>query len=148
MRSMGNPADRSELLARIRALRPDSPRRWGTMTAPRMVAHLTDQMGHTLGDHPCTPVRSFMNFPPIAWLAIYVIPWPKGRAKGPADAFVTQPGDWNDDIRRLEALVARFAERDPAGPWPPHALFGRMSGRDWGVFCYKHFNHHLTQFGV
>ena len=61
---------------------------------------------------------------------------------------MTPPADWASDIEGLEALVERFAARDPHGDWLPHALLGPMSGRDWGVFCYKHFDHHLRQFGM
>ena len=47
----------------------------------------------------------------------------------------------------LIALVERFAARDPSSAWPEHALFGRMRGSEWSFFCYKHFDHHLRQFG-
>ena len=113
-----------------------------------MVAHLRDQMSHCLGDRPCTPVPSLLRWAPLRHASIYWIPWPKGRIQGPPDAFVTQPGDWQDDVADLVGLVERFGARDPAAQWPNHALFGSMRGADWGVFCYKHFDHHLRQFGV
>lgn len=139
--------DRGELLARLRRLVPDEQARWGRMTAPQMVAHLIDQMGHTLGDKPCRPVGSFLRTPALRYAAIYLIPWPKGRVKGPPDAFVTTPSEWEADIERLVRLVERMGGRDESGKWPDHGLFGRMRGKDWGHFCYKHFDHHLRQFG-
>lgn len=148
MRSMLNEADRRELLERIARLTPDAPRRFGTMAAPQMVAHLTDQMGHTLGDVPVQPVPGPLRLAPVRWLVIYVVPWPKGKIKGPPEAFVTRPVDWAADIARLCALVERFAATPADATFPGHAFFGRMSRKDWGVFCYKHFNHHLGQFGV
>jgi len=139
---------RAEILARLRSLKPDAARRWGRMTVAQMVAHLSDQMRHTLGDQPCAPVRGPLRWAFVQYLSIYWLPWPKGRIKGPPDAFVTKPAVWEDDVRGLEKLLERFATKGPSGEWPEHALFGRMTGRDWGVFCYKHFNHHLTQFGA
>jgi hypothetical protein len=139
--------DRERIIERISRLAPDTPRHWGRMTAPQMVAHLRDQMAHCLGDRPATPVKSILRWSPIRFASIYLIPWPKGRIKGPIDAFVTQPGDWDDDVAHLIALVRRFAQRDPGAEWPPHALFGPMTGRDWGALCHKHFDHHLRQFG-
>ena len=112
-----------------------------------MIAHLTNQMGHCLGDVPYRPVRSFLRWPPIRHASIYWIPWPKGRVKGPPDAFVTEPGVWESDVASLIALLERFAAREPGNAWPEHALFGRMRGSDWGFFCHKHFDHHLRQFG-
>ena len=90
---------------------------------------------------------------PLRWLpvrlaSIYLLPWPKGRIKGPPEAFVTQPKSWERDVRELEALLERFAARDLRDTWPDHALFGRMRARDWGVFVHKHFDHHLRQFGA
>ncbi|MBM3290431.1 MAG: DUF1569 domain-containing protein, partial [Candidatus Hydrogenedentes bacterium] len=85
--------------------------------------------------------------PGIKYLAIHVIPWPKGRVIGPPEAFVTKPEDWTKDVDTLIALVERFAARGADGAWPDHAIFGAMTGRDWGVFCHKHFDHHLRQFG-
>lgn len=140
--------DRVEILTRLRTLAPDAARRWGRMTAPQMIAHLTDQMGHTLGDRPCAPVQSLLRGALVRYLSIYWVPWPKGRIKGPPDAFVTKPTTWEADVGALEVLVERFAARAPSREWPDHALFGKMTGNDWGVFCYKHFNHHLSQFGV
>jgi hypothetical protein len=146
-RTLFDPACRAAVIARLRRLSPDTPRRWGRMSAPQAVAHLTDQMYHCLGDRPCTPVRSVLRWPPLRYASIYLIPWPKGRAKGPPDAFVTRPADWGSDLENLIGLLERFAGRDPAGAWARHAILGRMSGSDWGFFCYKHFDHHLRQFG-
>jgi hypothetical protein len=113
-----------------------------------MVAHLTDQMRHALGDIPTQPVPGLLRWAPIRYASIHLFPWPKGRITGPREAFVSVPASWDADLAVLRTLVVRFAEADPSGPWPPHALFGPMRGCDWGVFCYKHFDHHLRQFGA
>ncbi|NUM55007.1 MAG: DUF1569 domain-containing protein [Candidatus Hydrogenedentes bacterium] len=147
MPSMFDADTRNNLLRRIRNLTPDAPRAWGRMTAPEMIAHLTDQMHHTLGDATAAPIRDFRRWPGIKYLAIHVVPWPKGRVIGPPEAFVTKPADWHNDVEMLIALVERFGALDPNGKWADHAIFGAMTGRDWGVFCHKHFDHHLRQFG-
>lgn len=139
---------RATLLDRLRSLEPSAERLWGRMGAPEMVAHLTDQMTHTLGLVAVEPKRGPLRLPGVKRLSIYWVPWPKGRVHGPPEAFVTEPGSWAEDVDRLAGLVEEFGERDLDGEWPAHALFGAMSGRDWGVFCHKHFDHHLRQFGV
>lgn len=113
-----------------------------------MVVHLTDQMGHTLGDHPVAPRPGPLRWAPLRWLTIYWIPWPKGRVQGPPEAYVTQPEDWIADVERLIGQVERFGRRDPEADWPDHFMFGKMRGKDWGAFCTKHLDHHLRQFGV
>jgi len=146
-RTLFDPACRQKVIARLRALVPLAPARWGRMDAPRRVAHLTDQMRHALGDVRPAPVRGLLRLPLARWLSIYCIPWPKGRIQGPPDAFVTLPAEWSRDLAALVELVERFGARSPGESWPDHALFGPMSGRDWGFFCHKHFDHHLRQFG-
>ncbi len=118
------------------------------MTAPQMLAHLCDQMRHTLGDRPVAPRSGPRRLPLVKHLVIYLLPWPKGKIKGPEEAFVTPPGDWDEDLAMLEILVERFVKAGSRAEWPPHALFGRLSRRTWGRFCYRHFDHHLRQFGV
>ncbi|MDX1502787.1 MAG: DUF1569 domain-containing protein [Thermoanaerobaculia bacterium] len=139
---------RRRIVERLRGLTPATPARWGKMNAPRMVAHLTDQMSHTLGDVATRPVPGILRWRPVRAVVLYWLPWPRGRAKGPPEAFVTRPAEWSTDLERLVGLVERMGGRDPGGEWPDHALFGRMSGDDWGFFCQKHFDHHLRQFGV
>jgi hypothetical protein len=147
-RSMFDPTCREPMLTRLRSLKPDAARRWGRMSAAQMVAHLTDQMHHALGDCPVEARPGVLRWPPVRYASIYLVPWPKGRIRGPREAFVSQPTSWDADVGGLEALLARFVARGRGAEWPDHALFGRMSGRDWGVFVHKHFDHHLRQFGV
>ena len=147
-RSMFDDSCRQAMLMRLRGLRPDTQARWGRMNAPQMVAHLTDQMHHALKDSPVAARPGVLRWPPVRFAAIYLLPWPKGRIKGPREAFLTQPTSWESDVGELEALLKRFDQSDPNGDWPDHALFGHMSGRDWGVFIHKHFDHHLRQFGA
>lgn len=146
-RSMFDRSCREQMLARLHRLTPDSQRRWGRMTAPQMIAHLTDQMHHALGDSPVEARPGILRWTLVRYASIYLLPWPRGRIKGPSEAFVTEPTTWSADIAVLEELVQRFAANEEGGSWPEHALLGRMSGRDWGVFVHKHFDHHLRQFG-
>lgn len=148
MRSMFDDSVRREVLDRLRSLRPDSQARWGKMNAPQVVVHLSDQMRHTLGDATAKPQPGWLRIPLFRYLAIYWMPWPKGRIKGPPEAFVSKPAAWNDDVAALELLVERLGKRNPDGAWPEHAMFGPMTGRDWAVCAYKHFDHHLRQFAV
>ncbi len=145
--TMFDESNRQVIQTRLRSLKPNANRQWGRMSAPQMVAHLTDQMHHSLGDSSALAKPGLLRWPPVRYTSIYLVPWPKGRIKGPPEAFTTQPTTWEHDVSELEALVERFAARDPKENWPDHALFGHMSGRDWGVFVHKHFDHHLRQFG-
>ena len=52
------------------------------------------------------------------------------------------------DHAKLLTLIERFDEKRDQQSWPEHPLFGKLSGKDWAALSYKHFNHHLRQFGV
>jgi hypothetical protein len=148
MRTLFDSECRISLLERLGRLRPEHPPQWGRLSAPQMVAHLGDQMRLTLGDGSWTPMPSPWRYPGLKQAALYVLPWPQGRIQGPPEAFATQPTSWSADVAALEALVARFVDRGPSGTWPAHSHFGPLSGRQWGLFCFCHFDHHLRQFGV
>lgn len=143
-----DPKDRQQILDRVSSLTPESRRRWGRMNATQAVVHMADQLQMALGKIPSGRPRGPLRFAPLRWLSIHLIPWPRGRVKAPRELFTTAPGEFEADLRELRDLVARFAAADPNVEWPEHPLFGRLSGRDWGVLAWRHMDHHLTQFGV
>ena len=49
MKTLLDPVWYEGVLTRARALRPETPARWGRVTAPQMLAHLCDQMRYARG---------------------------------------------------------------------------------------------------
>jgi hypothetical protein len=147
MKALWESDAREEVLARIRALPADRSPAWGRLTAPQVVTHLSDQIRMALGEVPARRGSGMLSAWPMNYLMIYVIPWPHG-AKGPAEAFTTKPSTWDSDREQLLILVGRFCEKQQQQTWPEHPLFGKLSGKDWAALSYKHFCHHLKQFGV
>ena len=148
LRTILNPSHRKDLFDRLARLDPSQAPVWGRMTSPSMVAHLCDQMRMPFNDKPSARSpgvpRNFL----LRQLVLYLLPWPKGTVQGPPEAFHTEPGILSDDLATLRQLVDQFVSAPPDRNWPDHPNFGHMSRRDWGVFCYRHFDHHLQQFGV
>jgi hypothetical protein len=118
------------------------------MNAPKMLAHLSDQMRHALGDARAAPQRGPLRLPIVKHVVMYWLPWPKGRIKGPPEAFLTQPTTWERDLATLLGLVDRLVSDDERATWPDHPIFGSMSRQSWARFSHRHFDHHLRQFGV
>ena len=147
MKTLWQPDARQEIIERIRALPADRAPRWGTMNAPKMLAHVSDQIRMGLGEIPARGGSGMYSFWPMNYLAIYVLPWPHGL-KGPFEAFTTRPQTWDADREALVALIDQFCERKQQARWPRHPIFGKMSGKDWAALSYKHLNHHLTQFSA
>jgi hypothetical protein len=146
--TIDDPKDRQDLFDRLSRLDPGQAPLWGRLSAPRMLVHLCDQMRMPFNDNPSGPLPGPPRLPLLREAALYFLPWPRGTIQGPPEAFVSQPGTWSTDLEKLKQLVDEFVNADPRRSWALHPNWGRLSRQQWGVFCYRHFDHHLKQFGV
>jgi hypothetical protein len=147
MKTLWDAPARQDVRQRLARLTPASSRRWGTMSAPQMVAHLVDAMRMAIGEMPVPSKNLPLRFTPIKQLVIYCLPFPKGAPTAP-QLVSRPPGDWPGECATLLTLVDRFAECDRNGAWPDHPAFGTLTGGNWGVLAYRHIDHHFKQFGV
>ena len=148
MPTLFNLDDRFAIRRRLEALSPAHQARWGKFTAPEVVCHLSAALREGLGEiNPGKPSGP-MAVPPINWLVIHLMPWPKGGAKSPPTLLSTRPTSWDADKAALDKLIERFGQRGAKAKWPASSSFGSISGRTWGVLGYRHLDHHLRQFNV
>jgi hypothetical protein len=147
VKSLWNVELQHELEARIARLTPDTPARWGRMTCPQMVVHVTDAFAMYVGELSAAGKRTPLRFAPLKHAFVYLLPIPKNVPTAP-ELIARVPGEWADEVARLRRAVAAFAACRSRSGWPDHPLFGRMSCRAYGVLAYKHTDHHLRQFGV
>lgn len=153
MRTLARDRDTAEILLRLRALRHDSHRRWGRMTAHQMVCHLSDGYRLLTGERTtrlaATPLPRFM----MRWIALRApVRWPAGIRTTPdldQDAGGTKPATFDADVSDLERLLKEIAsDRRGRLGGHLHPIFGRMSESAWLRWAYLHADHHLRQFGV
>ena len=147
MKSLWNPQHYGEVVKRVAQLSADHQPRWGRMTCPEMVVHVTDAFGMYCGDLKVgfknTPIQYF----PLKHAFLYLLPMPKNVPTA-KELKLRAPGEWDAEHARLRNALARFREQHARTDWPLHPIFGRMSARAYGVLAYKHTDHHLRQFGV
>ena len=152
MRSLARDGDRAELVARLARVRPDSPRRWGRMSAHQMVCHLADNFRMALGQVAATAPSGPLERTLVKWIALYApLRWPPGITTAPeldqAAGAGTPPTEFAADLALAQALL-----REMAAPGRrltlPHPVFGPMSAAAWRRWGYLHTDHHLRQFGV
>ena len=148
MSSLFDAETRDAILGRIGRLAPDRTPLWGRFTAPQMVCHVSCSLRQGLGELETGPPSGPLSHAPLNWLVIHLLPWPKGKGRSPPEFLATRPTTWQADLSRLRDLIRRFAARGAGAQWPPSRVFGRISGRSWGVLEHKHLDHHLRQFGV
>ena len=151
MKTLRNPQDREEILARLQRVRPGSSRRWGKMSAHQMICHLTDgfrlYMGLMNVAAPGFPYPSKL----LKWVCLWVpIRWPKGfPTVRELDQQIggTQPVEFASGVAVLKSLLHRCSRNAGEFNWP-HPCLGRMSPAEWMRLGYLHCDHHLRQFGV
>lgn len=140
------------LHGRLGELRPDAEPRWGRMTAHQAVVHMTDTFRMALGDLPIADKSTRLLRTVGRWIAFHSpLPWPKGfRAPYEVDQERggTPPEVWDDDLAALHDALDRFAAAADRLDGRLHAVFGPLSRREWGVWGYRHTDHHLRQFGL
>jgi hypothetical protein len=150
MKTLLNVRDRTAVLDRLAHLRPDSKRRWGTMSAHQMICHLSDSLRSALGEKYISPSNSLFERAILKPLALWVpVPWPHGvktRPEMDQHQSGTPPIDFASDLEDVRILFERFCTRE--SEYAPHAMFGQMSRAERMRHAYLHFDHHLRQFLV
>lgn len=151
MKTIFAPTHRAEVVGRIMRIRPDSPRRWGTMTPHQTVVHLADSFSTMLGDREAGDSSTLFTRTVLRFFAATVpVRWPKGiRTLPEVDQEIggTPPGEFRADLSRLRTVLDAFLDRlDPSTM--RHPILGRLTRAEWGRWAYRHVDHHARQFGL
>jgi Protein of unknown function (DUF1569) len=152
MKSLSERHCREELNARLARVRPDTPRRWGKMTAPQMICHVHDSYLGVMGQKAMEIPRGFSLWPALKFVALYApVEWPKGVPTRPEfdqhGGGGTPPAQFESDLRGLLETMDRFSRLPRDFEFRPHPLFKVMSETQWMRWGYLHVDHHLRQFG-
>jgi Protein of unknown function (DUF1569) len=152
MKTLANPGDKDEVVARLRTIGLASERRWGRMTAPQMICHLSDAFRVSTGERKAISISNWFSRSLFKWAGLWFpVPWPHGvRTVPECDARLggTPPAGVESDMRQLRDLLERFTNRPRVSQLQPHPIFGQLSEKEWMRWGYLHMDHHLRQFGA
>ena len=153
MKTLASPEDRDEILRRLRMVRPDSERRFGTMSAHQAVCHLSDAFRAVMGRLPVSDASNALSRTVVKWIALRApVRWRAGHRTRPELDQVagkgTAPAEFDRDVADLAALVEEVTAAARSFTWMAHPIFGPMSESDWMRWAYLHMDHHLRQFGA
>jgi len=152
MHTLADEGCRTEIVRRLKTLRPDAARRWGKMSAHQMVCHLTDSFKIATGELVASPASGPVQRTLIKFLALYVpMKWPRGvptRPEVDQHGGGTKPAAFAQDVAALEAIVAHIVDNSAALSGRSHPIFGPMTTRAWLRWGYLHMDHHFRQFNV
>jgi len=147
IKNLFDPAVKQETINRINTLTPQTERKWGKMDAAQMLAHLQAPMGVALGTHSLKANWLMKLIMPLFKKALYdEKPWKQGL---PTDkTFITagQPKNFEEEKTKLLEMLNRFSENNMVND--KHPIFGKLTKEQWSKATWKHFDHHLKQFGA
>lgn len=122
-----------------------------------MLSHVIQSLRVMTGEipMPAEPTPRIVRTAPVRFLLIYVLPFPRGLPTSPVllERPAYDPGEiteraWQAEVQIFAELLETIGRRATTKDWPPHAAFGTLSGRQWGVLQYRHVDHHFRQFAV
>jgi Protein of unknown function (DUF1569) len=151
MKNLFNVNDREAIIARLQNLRPESKRQWGKMTVAEVLPHLADPIRASLGEKKVKDVSNPITRGIMGKLLLRRLPWPKGAFTSPdflPGKGLTASMEFDNDRQTLILLIHRLANTPDRATFEPHPVFGALSKKDLGRLYWRHFDHHLRQFGT
>jgi len=148
MKTIFNEATREELINRINSLSNDSTALWGKMNICQMITHCTKWNDWVLGTYPHVYKQEFLGliFGKMALKGMVKDDSPM-KKNMPAGAFKIKEtgGDAQALQKKWASQIADYAHFSNTAF--VHDFFGKMTKEELGILAYKHFDHHLRQFG-
>jgi hypothetical protein len=149
MNNLYNEADVIGIKTRIEKLNPSACRKWGKMDVGQMLAHLNVSLETAMG----------LNFPKRILIGRLVGKWLKKMAldenqmkkNTPTDKnyIFTDKKEFDKEQPKSIELISTFYKNGPSKcTTHAHPFLGKMTPEEWAILEWKHFDHHLRQFGV
>lgn len=136
-----------DFIKRLGRISPDATPRWGTLTRQGMIQHIADTIRYSMGRAGDMPDigNAFMRRIVAPLILNGVVPMPRNIKAPP---YPTRPS--LDDAETLHAMLDEYLGLVQAGEFTPkpHPVFGEIGIDGWAKMHYRHFEHHLKQFGV
>lgn len=149
MNSLFEPHAAQQIIERINKLRPDSQRVWGKMNVAQMLKHCSEALGTATGDVQLkTPFIFKIIGPLIKKKVMERKPYKQGLPTA-KEFIITNATEFEQEKANVLARINKFISNGEAKvDGLKHPAFGKMSSYEWGFSQWKHFDHHLKQFGV
>ncbi|MBL7976167.1 MAG: DUF1569 domain-containing protein [Candidatus Kapabacteria bacterium] len=150
MKSVFNRADVDEMISRINTLTPDTKALWGKMSVDQMLAHLcvSYEMVYENKHPKPNPVMRLILKMFVKNGVVGSKPYKQNLPTAPAFR-ITDSKNFEAEKQRLIAYMNRVQQDGIAYFDGKESLsFGALTKDEWNTLFYKHFDHHLSQFGA
>jgi hypothetical protein len=139
----------NKMLDRVNKLQPDARRLWGKMDAAQMLNHLRLPLELGMARMELPGVFMMKIFGPLIRKIIFSDKPLKRNSPTATNFIITGSRNFNEEKAKLLTSLNEFIAMGKEDKLiPKHKYFGKMDAADWDFFQQKHFDHHLSQFGV
>jgi hypothetical protein len=148
MNNLYSQTDVDGILNRIEKLSPNAERHWGKMNAAQMLAHLNISLETAMGRN--FPKRMFVGKIIGGFLKKKILNENPIQKNAPTDKVYefTDVRNFEEEKTKTLELVKTFYRDGPEKCAKyPHPFFGKFTPEEWAILQWKHFDHHLRQFG-
>lgn len=151
MKTIFEKSTREELIGRINSINENYEALWGKMNVYQMTKHCVIWHQWVLGiDNTIEYKQSFLG----KLIGKMILknntkndkPLGKNAPAGSDFIVKDKSGDLENQKRKLIELTEQYGSYN--NPDFIHDFFGKMTEEQIGIFAYKHYDHHLRQFGV
>ncbi len=150
MPSLFEPQTAHNIIYRINQLQPSTQRKWGKMSVAQMLFHCKEALGTATGN-TTTNIPFFLRIiGPIFIRKMVLSPKPYKEGLPTAkELIIKENKNFEEEqlaaLNRINQFISNGAKNVEGLKQP---LFGKMTAEEWGFSQWKHFDHHLKQFGV
>ena len=149
MKSIFNPDDKNDIINRLDQLHPDSKPMWGKMSVSQMLAHCIVPTKISAGEIQNKQTFLGKLFGKIAKKQMLAAEQMKKGLPTDKSFIINHSPDFYESQQQLKEAIERLYNTDKNELLKrKHPFFGKMTLEEWGLLNYKHFDHHLRQFGV
>jgi Protein of unknown function (DUF1569) len=150
MKSLFESETALNILQRIEKLQPNSQPNWGKMNVAQMLAHVNAALQTALTNEPYkTTLFQKILAPVIKKVVLSPKPYKENLPTGPGFVMIHTEKEFDKEKRDLLTSYHKFIDNGSAGvDNKKHPVFGKLTAEQWGFSQWKHFDHHLKQFGV
>ncbi len=149
MPSLFEPNVSAEIIKRIHQLTPQSKANWGKMSVAQMLHHCKLALGAATGEVKLNSsffIRLIQPF--IKKMVLSNKPYKPGLPTA-KEFIIKNDKDFEVEKKQLIQRINKFISNgEKVVDGLRHPAFGKLSSYEWGYSQWKHFDHHLRQFGV
>jgi hypothetical protein len=142
-----NPLLFENICKRLDKLPANAQPLWGQMNCTQMLNHLKISTGSGMAVYRLKDESSFLYRTIIKFILLRILWHLPKNAAAPKGFSIEMNYNLDFDTEKSMTLAILKMAKESNFQKYPHPLFGKMSKTLWGRLVYRHFDHHLRQFG-